>query len=90
MRPWMIERRKEMGLTVKQMAEKCECGYVLLNWLENNKNIITHPDIASRIAAEYKLTVEQYNTLVAAFRKKTKLPKRVAPPYSAPQFFPEE
>ena len=88
MREWMIQIRKAKGLSVDEMAARCECSPMLLNWLEQSKGIITHPHIASCIAAEYGLTVKQYNSLIADKHRRDKLPKRHSPPKATPQYFP--
>lgn len=75
MKEFMIEKRKAKGLTVKQMAIRCECSEALLWPLEVDDNWITHPLIAAKIAKEYGLNVDEYNRLVHESHRAEKLPQ---------------
>ena len=75
MKDFMIHKREALGLTLHQMAQRCDCSEGLLSLLEEGDRDITHPHIASRIAKEYGLKVEEYNRLVHEKHKATKLPK---------------
>lgn len=79
MRQWMIEKREALGLTRRQMAKKCMCSDTLLGMLENADHI-THPDIASQIAIEYDLTLDEYNSLVHEDRRVKEIPKKKQQP----------
>lgn len=74
----LVTKRRALGLTIPQMAKRCQCSELLLIWLESGD--ITHPNIASRVAHEYGLDVEGYNRLVHADLHVQKLPKRASPP----------
>lgn len=75
---WLHEKREKMGLTLRQMAKLCKCSVGLLEMVEDGA--ITHPHIASRIAARYNLSVDEYNDLIFdQYRRKT-LPKPIMPP----------
>lgn len=56
MRECMVAARKKRGLTIAAMAKKCRCSVTLLEMLEWNEDEVTHPNIAARIAKEYKLS----------------------------------
>lgn len=75
MKEFLIQKRKAKGLTVRQMAVRCECSEALLWPLEVDDNWITHPLIAARIAKEYGLNVDEYNRLVHESHRAEKLPK---------------
>lgn len=70
--------REDMGLTLRQMARRCDCSATLLGGVEDGW--ITHPHIASRIAAEYGLDVKGYNALVPKKHREKALPKPVSSP----------
>ena len=70
--------REDMGLTLRQMARRCDCSETLLGGVEDGW--ITHPHIASRIAAEYGLDVKGYNALVPKKHRAKALPKPVPSP----------
>lgn len=78
-RPRMTKFRKAQGMTIRQMANVCKCSPGLLYDIEF-EGIITHPHIASRIAAAYMMDVNGYNDLVSLDRKAEKLPKPKMPP----------
>ena len=85
MRQWLIDKRERQGLNRDQMAEKCRCSKGLLRLLED-EDIITHQDIASRIALEYDLTPEEYNCIVHEDRRVKCMPNAKEPPTLA-EFF---
>lgn len=80
MKEFMIAKREALGLTRQEMAKRCECSEGLLTLIEEGERDITHPHIASRIAKEYGLDVEEYNRIVHESHRVNKLPKPVAPP----------
>ena len=79
-RTWMIKRREETGLTVKQMARVCKCSAFLLENIEQF-GWVTHPHIASRIANVYQMTLEEFNDLVPYCRRMDVLPDPIDPPH---------
>lgn len=79
MREWLIEKRKAQGMTVAQMASKCDCSRRLLEMIEYDDHV-THPDIASRMVAAYGLTLDEFNALVPEERRKKALPEPKAAP----------
>lgn len=70
--------RESMGLTIRQMARRCDCSATLLGGVKDGW--ITHPHIASRIAAEYGLDVKDFNVLVHKKHRAKELPKPVPSP----------
>lgn len=70
----MTEYRETNGKTIERMAEACLCSPDLLRAIEY-EGFVTHPNIAARIAAAYKMDLDGYNDLVPEERKETKLPK---------------
>lgn len=78
-RPQMTAFRKGKEMTIRQMAKVCKCSPGLLYGIEY-EGYITHPHIAARIAAVYKMGLEGYNDLVADERRATELPKPTEPP----------
>ena len=75
MKDFMIAKRESKGLTRRKMATRCECSEGLLALLEEEDKSITHPAIASRIAKEYGLSLDEYNRLVHKKHRADKLPK---------------
>lgn len=76
MKQFMIDKRKALGLTRHEMAQRCDCSERLLEILEIGSVCdITHPNIAARIAVEYGLTLDEYNQIVHESRRAAKLPK---------------
>lgn len=75
MKEYMIAKREAQGLSMRQMARKCDCSDMLLLLLESHDSGITHPKIAARIAREYGLTVDEYNTIVHEKYRVDKLPE---------------
>lgn len=59
---------------MQQMANKCQCSETLIFGIEE-LDWITHPDIASRIAAQYGLDLHGYNQLVHEDRRAETLPE---------------
>ena len=78
-RPQMTAFREREEMSVRQMAKVCRCSPGLLYGIEY-EGLITHPNIASRIAAAYMLNVDGYNDLVADEHRAEKLPKVKMPP----------
>ena len=70
----MIAFRKEQGIGLDIMARRCGVSIGLLSRLEND-DWITHPSIAARICAEYRLDLSDYNALVHSDHKAKTLPK---------------
>ena len=66
--------RESHGVGTEEMARRCGIGTTLLRGIEED-NWITSPIIAARVCAEYNLDVDDYNSLVNAEFKATKLPK---------------
>lgn len=79
MREGLIKKREAKKLTRAQMARKCECSERLITGIEED-DWITHPDIASRLAAGYGFGIRTYNQLVHENHKAKELPKPVPPP----------
>ena len=79
----MKEFRKAHGMNREQMAKACMCSAGLLRMIEE-EGFVTHPHIASRIAAAYMLDVDGYNDLVPEEHKAKKLPRAVMPPKGSP------
>lgn len=50
------EKREALRLTIKQMAKRCECSEILLKKIEDD-GWVTHPHVASRIAANYGMSL---------------------------------
>lgn len=79
MRDWMKTLREAKGLTLNQAAKQAKCTVGLLREIEE-REWITHPDIAGRIASVYGMTLEEYNMLIAKERALDALPEWVDPP----------
>lgn len=77
--PYMAIYRRTLGLTCQQMARMCQCSEGLLRMIEEDGEI-THPNIAARIAAAYKLDVNGYNALVHEDHRADVLPEPKMPP----------
>lgn len=73
-RPELTAIRKGMNKKLREMAQDCQCSPGLLSAIEFD-GWITHPHIAARIAAVYKLDLDGYNDLVSLDRKAKALPK---------------
>lgn len=78
-RQYMIDFRKKHDISVRRMAKVCKCSVGLLDMLESYHLEVTHPKIAQRIAAAYKLTNEQYESM---------LPENYRP--SSPNYEPDK
>lgn len=61
------------------LANKAKCSEHLLWMLANGHNVVTHPNIADRIADECRATSEQRDTLVAAKHHGTYKPSPPSP-----------
>lgn len=70
----MTKYREAEGKTIEQMAEACLCSPSLLRAIEY-EGFVTHPNIAARIAAAYKMDLVGYNDLVPEEHRAEKLPK---------------
>ena len=70
-REYMIRFRKEHGVTIQKMANKCKISKSLLEMLESSDQEITHPNIAERVRKAYKLTNEQYEGLMPEHYRKS-------------------
>lgn len=79
MRSGLIKKREAKKLTQAQMAKKCQCSERLIVGIEED-DWITHPDIASRLAAGYGFGLRTFNQLVHESRRAKELPKPVPPP----------
>ena len=79
MRQWMIKKREALQLSRYEMAKLCCCSEDLL-WMLESGDTVTHPNIASRIAYRYKLTLKQYNDLVLEKYRANELPPPKEPP----------
>lgn len=77
-RNWMIEMREGKGLTLQEMAIRCDCSQKLLHIVECGSP--TRPDIASNIARAYGMDVHQYNMLVVERHRARVIPKRKPAP----------
>jgi len=53
----MKEYRTSHGYSVKRLSERCEISTTLLKMIENG--MVTHPNIAKRVAKVYGLTDEE-------------------------------
>lgn len=79
MREDLIKKREAKKLSRAMMAQKCECSERLIFGIEED-DWITHPDIASRLAAGYGFGIRTFNQLVHEGRRMKELPKPVPPP----------
>ena len=69
-REYMIEFREKHGKTTLQMAKKCKISKTLIGMLEASDQEVTHPNIAERVRKAYKLTNEQYESLMPEHYRK--------------------
>lgn len=53
------------------MAQKLKISKTLLYWLEASDQEITHPNIAERVGAAYKLTPQQIEGLMPEHHRKS-------------------
>ena len=58
----MIETRKQMGLSIPDMARKCEIGSYLLQMIE--VGAVTTPKLVPQIAEQYGLTELESEELI--------------------------
>lgn len=72
------KKREALNLTQDEMAMVCQCSMNLIEILENDG--ITHPAIASRIAVQYGLDIDEYNSIVSEDRQRKTLPRPKQPP----------
>lgn len=79
MRQYMIDYRAKHNISIDYMAKRCKCSVTLLSMLESREEEVTHPKIAERIAMQYKLNQEQYESL---------LPENYRP--TSPKYNPDE
>ncbi len=70
-REYMIEFREKHGWTTLQMAKKCKTSKTLIGMLEASDQEVTHPNIAERVREAYKLTNEQYESLMPEHYRKS-------------------
>lgn len=80
LKDYMIQKREAQGLTVREMARKCECSFLLLDGLECEDFKYTHPNIAARIANAYGFSVPEYNKIVHKDHRVSQIPKPKAKP----------
>lgn len=83
MREDLIKKREAKKLSRTMMAQKCECSERLIFGIEED-DWITHPDIASRLAAGYGFGIRTFNQLVHEDKRVKELPKPVPPPQEKP------
>lgn len=70
-RQYMIDYREKHGLTIKQMAVRCQISTTLLSKLERCDQEITHPKIAERIGMQYYMTEAQTEALMPEHYRKS-------------------
>lgn len=58
MRQWMIDMRKDLGLSREEAAKRCECSPRLLEYLEVEDSV-TLPSLARQIGKAYGMHLEQ-------------------------------
>ena len=58
MRYYMIAHRRSQRLTQSAMAKRLNISVRLLRMLEEDETVVTHPNIARRVGAEYGLSEE--------------------------------
>ena len=75
----MRDYRRLHNIPYQKMARALYIPGLLLDQIENG-DWITHPRIAARICAAYKLDVDDYNNMVARHNRTDKLPKASPPP----------
>lgn len=63
-RAYMIEYRRQKGITRNGMARICELSEGLIEMLEENEYDVTHPKIAERLGKAYEMTPEQTEGLM--------------------------
>ena len=70
----MLDYEQRIGVSREVMAKACQCSERLLDQVIEC-GMITHPNIAARIANKYKLNVGDYNELVHKDHRSVVLPK---------------
>ena len=78
MREAMIAIREGYGLSRRKMAEQCRVSPELIYLLEVEERI-THPNIATRVAQAYGLSVEERNGMCAKQHAIARLPQMSKP-----------
>ena len=73
-RDWLIKARKATRMSVTEAARVLEISPKLLEMLELERVMITHPQIALRIVYFYGKGVKEYNELVCEKCRTDKLP----------------
>lgn len=68
-RTFMIKRREKLGLSLEDMARKCDVSKDMLIMLESCDRDHTLPGIAQRIGKAYKLTEKQTESLMPEHRR---------------------
>lgn len=63
-RDYMIAYRESKGMSIKEMAQKCQISEILLRKLEGDDTCVTHPNIVQRVAKAYKLTKAQRTAML--------------------------
>ena len=58
-REYMIEFRRQRGISRELMAKKLSISPKLLEMLEENDQEVSHPNIVKRVAKAYRLTKTQ-------------------------------
>ena len=77
-RDWLIDARKATRLSVNEAAKVLKISPKLLEMLELERVMITHPQIALRIVHFYGKGVKEYNELVCEKCRTDKLPEKDA------------
>lgn len=70
----MKEYRRQNRIKFEEMSRKLKISGLLLGHLESG-DWITHPNIAARVCAAYRLDVDDYNNLVHEDHQADKLSK---------------
>lgn len=63
-RQYMIDYREKNGIDLARMAQVCGCSQKLLELLEADDGVVTHPNIAKRVARAYRLTRKRAEELL--------------------------
>lgn len=63
-RQWLIDARERRGWTRAEAALRARMTVRLLTWLEIDDEIITAPSFIKRLKRLYRLTDDQYNSMV--------------------------
>lgn len=77
-RKWLIDARKATRMSVIEAAKVLQISPKLLEMLELERVMVTHPQIALRIVYFYNKGVEEYNSLIVEKHRTDKLPDRDA------------